>query len=81
MKTDMKTDGLTEEQQNKAKFVDCLNAALLSAGEGRYGYLADTPLTYAVVGSGEFVTCGTKRACVTGDSLTALMTDVASQLF
>lgn len=77
----METNGLTVEQQNKAKFVDYLNAAMLSTGAGRYDYLADTPLTYTVSGSEEFVVCGGKRACVTGDSLTALMADVCAQLF
>lgn len=77
----MKTNGFNDEQQNKAKFVAYLNAALLSTGEGRYDYLADTPLTYIASGSEEFVVCGGKRACVTGDSLTALMADVSAQLF
>ena len=77
----METNGFTVEQQNKAKFVDYLNAAMLSTGAGRYDYLADTPLTYTVSGSEEFVACGGKRACVTGDSLTALMADVSAQLF
>lgn len=81
MRTELKTTGFDEEQQHKAQFVADMNAALLANGEGRYSHLADTPLTYAVDGFEEFVVCGTKRACVTGDSLTALMTDVVNQLF
>lgn len=81
MKTDIETSGFTEEQAAKARFVDDLNAALISNGEGRYQYLEDTPLSYVVDGFEEYVVCGSKRACVSGDSLTALMADVSSQLF
>lgn len=81
MKTEIKTDGFTEEQERKAIFVTCMNTALIANGEGRYDYLKETPLTYAVDGFEEYVTCGGKRACVTGDSLTAIMADVSEQLF
>ena len=81
MKTDMKTNGFTDEQQNKKKFVDFINAALIRTGEGRYDYLAETPLTYEVKGSEEYVLCGNARAYVTGDSLTAIMADISNQIF
>lgn len=77
----MKTSGFNEEQKRKAQFVSDMNAALIANGEWRYSHLEKTPLTYAVDGIEEFVVCGAKRACVTGDSLTAIMTDVVDQLF
>ena len=70
-----------EEKEAKARFVDALNAALIANGGGRYDYLKEAPLTYRAVGANEYVECGAKRANVTGDSLTAMMSDIAEQLF
>lgn len=68
---------MTEEQKSKDAFVSMLGAALVSCGDGRYDFLDETPLEYVVDGAEEFVCCGGRRACVTGDSLTALMGDLA----
>ena len=81
MGTDIKTNGFCDELELKAVFVGCLNTALISNGDGRYDYLKETPLTYSADGLEEYVTCGGKRACVTGDSLTAIMADISEQLF
>lgn len=70
-----------QEIARKAFFVCELNDLLISAGGGRYDYLKDDPLTYVVNGSEEYVSCGNKRACVTGDSLTAMMRDISNGLF
>lgn len=69
------------EVVRKAFFVCELNDLLISAGGGRYDYLKDVPLTYVVNGSEEYVSCGHKRACVTGDSLTAMLRDISNGLF
>lgn len=73
-------DALTNEQRAKAWFVQQINSALLICGEGRYSSLEDEPLTYVVEGSEEYVACGQRRACVTGDSLIAIMRDIVEQL-
>ena len=72
---------MTAEQRQKARFVGDLNLALFENGIERYEYLNETPLTYEVIGSEEFVRCGKVRVCVTGDSLAAIMSDVARWIF
>lgn len=71
----------TQEVARKAFFVKELNLLLASADPDRYGYLKHQPLTYVVDGCEEFVECGNKRACVTGDSLTAMLRDISNGLF
>ena len=68
---------MTDEQKSKAAFVDALNSALISCGDGRYDFLRENPLAYEVVGPEEYVRSGGSAACVTGDSLKALMADLA----
>ncbi|WP_337492237.1 hypothetical protein [Slackia isoflavoniconvertens] len=68
--------------ENKKEFVNALNAALIACGGGRYDRLETAPLAYVREGCEEYVVSGDRRACVTGDSLTALMKDVAgSEIF
>ena len=71
----------TREVARKAFFVCELNDLLISAGGGRYDYLKDDPLTYIADGAEEYVSCGHKRACVTGDSLAAMLRDISNGLF
>lgn len=72
---------MTAEQREKARFVGDLNLALFENGGDRYKNLAEAPLVYEVIGGEEFVRCGIERACVTGDSLVAIMFDIATQIF
>lgn len=65
--------------EEKARFVELLNDALLKCGGGRYDYLASQPMVYERSGSEEFVTLGIRRACVTGDSLVGMMQDIVDQ--
>lgn len=63
--------------EDKKGFVRALSAALAEFGGGRYDWLRERPLAYhAACGGEEFVDGAT--VCVTGDSLRALMRDVAS---
>ena len=64
--------------ENKEGFVRALSAALAEFGGGRYGWLREQPLAYSSAGGEEFVDVDGARVCVTGDSLRALMRDVAS---
>lgn len=65
--------------EDKARFVAMLNDALVECGAGRYDYLRETPLEYVREGRREFVACGHRRACVTMDSLPAMMADIYRQ--
>lgn len=68
--------------ENKEKFVNALNDALIACGGGRYDQLKAAPLAYVRERGEEYVVSGDRRACVTGDSLIALMLDVAgSEVF
>lgn len=69
-----------EELEDKALFVKRVNDALIECDSGRYDYLRETPLEYVRDGAQEFVTCGHRRADVTGDSLPAMMSDISRQL-
>ena len=64
--------------EDKEGFVRALSAALAEFGGGRYDWLREQPLSYYSAGGEEFVRIGDTRVCVTGDSLRALMRDVAS---
>lgn len=64
--------------EDKEGFVRALSAALVEFGGGRYDWLRERPLTYVRRGGEEFVDVDGARVCVTGDSLRALMRDVAS---
>ena len=65
--------------EDKEGFVRAMSAALVEFGGGRYDWLRERPLTYhAVRGGEEFVDVDGTPVCVTGDSLRALMRDVAS---
>lgn len=66
--------------ENKEKFVNALNDALIACGDGRYDYLESVPLTYVRERGEEYVASGDYRACVTGDSLISLMWDVAGSV-
>lgn len=78
--------GLGERYLWKARFVHELNYFLIACGEGRYDFLVTQPLIYVVdvdaAGNvaGEAVTMGARAANVTGDSLAALLEDVAGSL-
>ena len=65
--------------EDKEGFVRALNAALVEFGDGRYDWLRERPLAYHTGRGGEeFVAVDGAPVCVTGDSLRALMRDVAS---
>lgn len=65
--------------EDKEGFVRALSAALVEFGGGRYDWLRDRPLAYHTGRDGEeFVDVDGAPVCVTGDSLRALMRDVAS---
>ena len=64
--------------EDKEGFVRALSAALVEFGGGRYDWLREQPLSYSSSGGDEYVRVGDARVCVTGDSLRALMRDVAS---
>ena len=64
--------------EDKEGFVRALSAALAEFGGGRYDWLRERPLAYSSAGGEEFVRIDDARVCVTGDSLRALMRDVAS---
>ncbi|MCU7584552.1 hypothetical protein N1614_04210 [Adlercreutzia muris] len=66
--------------EDKALFVRRLNDALVECGAERYDYLRETPMEYVREGDREYVACGHRRACVTMDSLPAMMADVYRQL-
>lgn len=71
--------------EDKAGFVDALNAALIVYGDGRYDHLIETPLTYVPVYRdgrivSEHVTLGSEVANVTGDSLTGMLGDIYKQI-
>lgn len=67
------------DMEEKARFVELLNAALVECGDGRYDHLADQPMVYERSGGEEFVTRGIRRACVTGDSLVGVLQDIVDQ--
>ena len=64
--------------EDKEGFVRALSAALAEFGGGRYDWLRERPLAYSSSDGEEFVRIDDARVCVTGDSLRALMRDVAS---
>lgn len=65
--------------EDKKGFVRALSAALAEFGGGRYDWLRERPLAYYTGRDGEeFVDVDGATVCVTGDSLRALMRDVAS---
>lgn len=67
------------EVENKALFVRRINDALVECGAERYDRLLETPLEYVREGDREYVACGHRRACVTMDSLPAMMSDIHQQ--
>lgn len=64
--------------EDKERFVRAMSAALAEFGGGRYDWLRERPLAYYSRGGEEFVRIDGVPVCVTGDSLRALMRDVAS---
>lgn len=64
--------------EDKGGFVHAVSAALAEFGGGRYDWLRERPLAYVRRGGEEFVDVDGAQASVTGDSLRALMRDVAS---
>lgn len=65
--------------EDKEGFVRALSAALAEFGDGRYDWLRERPFAYYTGRGGEeFVDIDGAPVCVTGDSLRALMRDVAS---
>lgn len=73
---------LTAEQQHKKEFVSDLNSLFVIHGDGRYDDMRKQGLRFVVDRSGEeFVVNGPegtrKRVCVTGDSLKAMLSDMA----
>lgn len=64
--------------EDKEGFVRAMSAALAEFGGGRYDWLRERPLAYRRRGGEEFVDVDGAPVCVTGDSLRALMRDVAS---
>lgn len=64
--------------EDKEGFARALSAALVEFDGGRYDWLRERPLAYSSRGGEEFVRIDGVRVCVTGDSLRALMRDVAS---
>ena len=64
--------------EDKEGFVRALNAALVEFGGGRYDWLRERPMAYVRHGFEEYVRIEDSSICVTGDSLRALMRDVAS---
>lgn len=64
--------------EDKEGFVRAVSAALAEFGGGRYDWLRERPLAYVRRGGEEFVDVDGAPVCVTGDSLRALMRDVAS---
>lgn len=64
--------------EDKEGFVRALSAALVAFGGGRYDWLREQPLAYSSSGGEEYVRIDDARVYVTGDSLRALMRDVAS---
>lgn len=65
--------------EDKEGFVRALSAALAKFGDGRYDWLRERPFAYYTGRGGEeFVDIDGAPVCVTGDSLRALMRDVAS---
>ena len=64
--------------EDKEGFVRALSAALAEFGGGRYDWLRERPLAYSSADGEEFVRIDGAPVCVTGDSLRALMRDVAS---
>lgn len=66
--------------EDKARFVELPNEALVKCGDGRYDHLLEDPLTYVADGPREFVVRGgCRRACVTGDSLAGMLHDICDQ--
>lgn len=66
--------------EDKAKFVELLNDALVGCGGGRYDYLLEDRLVYETAGPEEFVVRGPWRwARVTGDSLAGILHDICDQ--
>lgn len=63
--------------EDKEGFVRAVSAALAEFG-GRYDWLRERPLAYVRRGGEEFVEVDGAQVCVTGDSLRALMRDVAT---
>lgn len=80
----MKADRDCDE--DKAGFVKALNDMLIVFGNGRYDYLAETPLVYVPTYRNghliaENVTCGPHVANVYGDSLIGIIGDIHNQIF
>lgn len=65
--------------EDKALFVRRINEALIECGAGRYDWLRETPMEYVREGASEYVTCCHRTACVSVDSLPAMMSDIHSQ--
>ena len=67
--------------EDKKRFIEMIQDALIECGDGRYDWLDSKPLVYSdnKYGREEFVELeGTNsRVCVTGDSLVAIMEDIA----
>ena len=66
--------------ENKTEFVERINNALIECGDGRYDFLAETPLCYDNLEEIVFIQGRYPAVNVYGDSLTAMMKDIV-QLF
>ena len=73
---EIKSEERVLEESHKRGFVDLLSKGLVIWGRGRYDHLEKAPLRYVVDQGEEFVESGSKRVCVSGDSLSAIMYDL-----
>lgn len=71
---------MTEEQTQKRDFVAGLNDLFAEHDPSRYDHLLAGGFRYVVEGADEWVIGpdGRDRCCVTGDSLTAIVEDMAA---
>lgn len=72
-----------DEIEDKETFVNELNHLLVTCGGGRYDHLREIPLTYVTIVNplteqvtNEFVVQGGNTVNVTGDSLSAMLSDL-----
>lgn len=73
--------GVDDVAEDKERFIEMINDALIECGDGRYDYLKDEPLVYHRDNDGqdryETVSQGQWNVVsVTYDSLTAMMADL-----
>lgn len=62
--------------ENKAKFIDMLQTALIECGDGRYDHLMDKHAHITEYGSMTVLEYGNAKVDVTADSLTSLAKEV-----